>query len=77
MSSDYIKVEGNDSLVRDMTTHAIINTNIGEYDLYIKKRQATKEQLEKLERHEEDINTIKQDLRDIRRMLTQLLDQGK
>lgn len=74
---NFLKVEGSDSLIRDMSTHAIINNNSTEYNNYIKRKNNSVAQQEKIERHENDINSIKQDLRDIRRMLVQLLDIGK
>lgn len=74
---NFLKVEGSDSLIRDMSTHAIINNNSTEYNNYIKRKNNSVAQQEKIERHENDINSIKQDLRDIRRMLVQLLDTGK
>ena len=40
--SNFIKVEGNDNLVRDRNTNQIINTNESEYQQYIARRKRKK-----------------------------------
>ena len=67
--SNFVKVEGNDSLVRDMSTNAIINTNSIEYNNYLKKVQYKESQKEQIERNSIDINTIKQELSEIKELL--------
>lgn len=66
---NYLKVEGSDSLVRDVSTHAIINTNSVEYDNYILKKRNIESQHEELTRNTKDINTIKQELSEIKDLL--------
>ena len=66
MQNNYLKVSGNDNLVRDMRTHAIINTNNTEYDNYIKRREKISSQESQMEQHSLEINNIKQDLNDIK-----------
>ena len=66
---NYLKVEGSDSLVRDVSTHAIINTNSVEYDNYILKKKNIESQQEELTRNTNDINTIKQELSEIKELL--------
>lgn len=80
----YVKIESNSSLVRDMTSNAIINTNKEEYLNYINRvsRQMslnetisnTTEQIEVLKT---EINSMKEDLSDIKIMLLSLIDKGK
>lgn len=66
---NYLKVEGSDSLVRDISTHAIINTNSVEYDNYLLKKKNIESQQEELTRNTNDINTIKQELSEIKELL--------
>lgn len=66
---NYLKVVGHDSLVRDVNTHAIINTNSNEYNNFIKKQQAAENQDKLLSQHSEDINTIKEELNEIKNLL--------
>ena len=81
---EYVKIQSNASLVRDMTSNAIINTNKEEYLNYINRvsRQTslnetisnTTEQIEDLNK---EINSMKEDLSDIKIMLLSLIDKGK
>jgi len=66
---NYLKVEGSDSLVRDVSTHAIINTNSVEYDNYLLRKRNIESQQEELTRNTNDINTIKQELSEIKELL--------
>lgn len=69
MLNNYLKVEGNDSLVRDMSTSAIINNNSTEYNNYLKKKSHMESQREEIQRNSNDINTIKQELSEIKELL--------
>lgn len=69
MQTKYLKVEGNSSLVRDTSTHAIINTNSVEYESYLRKKNNLISQKEELTRNTNDINTIKQELSEIKELL--------
>jgi len=61
-----IRVEGEDYLVRDTTSNAIINTNKSEYDRYVEKA-----------RQKNKINKIEEELKDIKFLLNKLLEKGK
>jgi hypothetical protein len=69
VQNNFLKVEGNDSLVRDVSTHAIINTNSAEYENYLKKKNHMSSQLIEIERNTNDINSIKQELSEIKELL--------
>lgn len=73
--NNFLKVEGNISLIRDVSTHAIINTNIAEYEKYCKKNYETNKQANDIERNTNDINTIKQDLTEIKSLILLLLQK--
>lgn len=69
----YLKVEGHDGLVRDISTKAIVNTNKTEYEEYMSRRkEAETKQLEELQQKQE-INNIKSDISEIKQMLAILL----
>jgi wobble nucleotide-excising tRNase len=71
----YLKVEGHNGLVRDMSTGAIINTNRTEYDEYMaRKRQAEQREME-ISKHSEDINILKNEMQEIKSMILQLLQK--
>ena len=69
----YLKVEGNSSLVRDVETMAIINTNRTDYDNYMRKREAMESSKELVERHSHEIISIKEELSEIKQMIYALL----
>ena len=66
---NFIKVSGNAGLVRDMSTQAIINTNMDEYESYIQRRDSIIDQNKRIMQHETDINNIKADLQEIKELL--------
>lgn len=70
-----LKVEGSDSLARDTSSMAIVNTNKTDYERYIATRAAASRRQEQLDRHENDINSIKNDLADIKKMLVLFFEE--
>ena len=44
MKSKYAKVEGHSELIRDELSHAIINTDVEQYRLTIRRREMMKSQ---------------------------------
>lgn len=74
--SNFVKVEGHDGLVRDELTLAIINTNNSEYTSYINKKKKINEEKEKSLRQQEEIDMIKNDISDIKRLINILIDKG-
>ena len=64
--TDYYKVEGNDSLIRDGSSKAIINTNAKEYQNYVDKRNMMAKQ-------KQEIDSLKKDMSEIKEMLATLI----
>lgn len=71
-----LRVEGNTSLARDVSSNAIVNTNVSDYETYMKNKQLALARVEKSNRQDEDINMLKQDVAQIKEMLTMLI-KGK
>jgi hypothetical protein len=69
----FLKVEGDPSLVRDASTMAILNTNGTDYENYIRRRQSLMSDKEQLANQASEINNLKQDLSEIKQMLSALL----
>jgi hypothetical protein len=67
--NQFAKVEGHESLMRDMSSHAILSTNENEYQAYRRSRDAIK-------RQSQEIQELKSDMQDIKEMLQALL-KGK
>jgi len=64
-----LKVEGYEHLVRNDSTNAIINTNVTEYSLYMKRIQARHESSDKIRCLVKEINTLKIELREIKSLI--------
>mgnify|MGYP001489382514 FL=1 len=65
---EYIKVEGHSHLVRDDSAHGIVNTDIEQYRLTMKRRELMKTT-------REEINTLKDDMDEIKSLLTKLIER--
>ncbi len=68
MKSKYAKVEGHSELIRDELSHAIINTDVEQYRLTIRRREMMKSQ-------RNEINTLKQEVTDIKNLLRELIEK--
>ena len=64
-----LKVQGYDSLVRDTSTNAIINTSTSDYQIYMQRRQARESQGDKLRNVCKEINSLKAELREIKNLI--------
>ena len=60
-----LKVEGFNSLVRDTSTNAIVNTNVSDYQIYMQRRQARETQSDMIRGAVKEINNLKKELREI------------
>ena len=74
--TNFIKVEGNDNLVRDRNTNQIINTNESEYQQYIARRKRKKVEKEKALSVEEDLANLKSEISEIKTLLKELVTNG-
>ena len=68
-----LKVEGHEHLVRDVNSGAIVNTNVTEYQLYMKRVRARNSQSDELRGAIREINTLKQDFFEIKKLLKEVL----
>jgi hypothetical protein len=73
--NQYVKVEGHNGLVRDMSTGAIINTNRTDYDEYMARKRMAEQREAEISKHSEDINILKNELQDIKSLILQLLQK--
>jgi hypothetical protein len=70
------KVEGHESLVRDLSSHAIVDTNDDGYEAYRRSRENAKKQSILIKNQKEEIDCLKSDIQEIKQMLN-LLIRGK
>lgn len=67
-----LKVEGHSSLVRDTYSNGIVNTNVSEYQLYMKRIKAREQQGDQIRNACKEINNLKQELFEIKKLLKDL-----
>ena len=66
--TEYIKVEGHSSLMKDSDFSAIVSTDTSAWSLYKLRKENYKKQVE-------EINNIKSDMNDIKQILNQLVER--
>ena len=72
---DYIEVEGNKNLVREVSSNAIINRNRGAYDLAKKRAVDAQRQRDEIRNTTREINTLKSEMHEIKNLLMGLIER--
>lgn len=70
-----VKVEGYTSLVRDLNSNAIVNTNQTEFQAYVAKYKAREQQSDMLRNTVKEINTLKAELFEIKNLLQKVINK--
>jgi len=70
-----LKIQGYESLVKDTKSNAVVNTNKSEFQLYMKRTRERNLQGDKLRNACKEINNLKSELREIKDLLTKVLDK--
>tara|TARA_B100001057_G_C22710959_1_gene895757 strand:+ start:41 stop:274 length:234 start_codon:yes stop_codon:yes gene_type:complete len=70
----FMKVEGHESLVRDINSKAIVNTNTTEYEVYMTRHRARNEQSDQIRNACKEINNLKSELREIKGLIGKLVN---
>jgi hypothetical protein len=68
-----IKVEGHDSLARDIRSNAIVNTSKNEYQLYMNRIRSREQQSDEIRNTIKEINVLKQELFEIKNLLKEVI----
>jgi len=68
-----LQVEGFASLVRDTNSNAIVNVNKSEYQLYMSRYKAKEKQSDVLRDTVKEINTLKSELFEIKKLLKEVI----
>ena len=69
-----IKVEGYSSLVRDINSNGIVNTNVSEYQTYMKRIRDREQQGDQIRSAVKEINNLKAELREIKGLIKELVN---
>ena len=70
-----LRVEGHESLVRDTSSNAVINTSTSEYRIYMSKYRAREQQSDELRSACKEINTLKAELREIKDLIKKVIEK--
>ena len=70
-----LKVEGFENLIRDTNSNAVINSSKSEYKIYMAKYRAREQQSDELRNACKEINTLKAELREIKSLITKVLEK--
>ena len=70
-----LRVEGHENLVRDTSSNAVINSSTSEYRIYMAKYRAREQQSDELRNACKEINTLKTELREIKNLITKVLEK--
>ena len=68
-----IKVEGHDSLARDVRSNAIVNTSKNEYQIYMNRIRSREQQSDEIRNTIKEINVLKQELFEIKSLLKEVI----
>ena len=71
----YVKVEEQDSLVRDMSSNAIVNNNKSDYENFLKISEQKYKEKKEFEKLKSDVDGIKDDLDEIKSLLKSMHHQ--
>ena len=69
-----LKVQGFEHLVRDSESGAIVNTNVTEYQLYMKRVKDREHQGDQIRSTVKEINSLKAELREIKGLIKELIN---
>ena len=72
---DYIEVEGNKNLVREVSSHAIINRIRVAYELAKKRAVDAQRQRDEIRDTTREINTLKSEMYEIKNLLIGLIEK--
>ena len=72
--STRLKVEGHEHLVRDNNSGAIVNTNVTEYQIYMKRIKSREQHGDQIRTAVKDINNLKAELREIKGLLKEIIN---
>ena len=70
-----LKVEGFDNLIRDTKSSAIINTNVTEYQLYMKRLKARQQDTNQIQNACREINSLKQEMIEIKNLIKEMVNK--
>lgn len=69
-----LQVKNHSHLVREVSSSGIVNTNVNEYQLYMKRIKAREQHGDQIRNAVKDINNLKTELREIKGLIKELIN---
>lgn len=73
--SDYLKVENETSLIRDLNSNAIINTNQSDYEKFVNLSRKKYQEKKDYEDLKSDVKSLKDDMSEIKLLLKNIVNK--
>jgi len=70
-----VKIEGDDSMARDISSHAVISISPDKANDYYARRKIAESKANELAKQQQEINELKDDIQQIKSMLQALLQR--
>ncbi len=70
-----LKIEGHPDLMRDTSSHAVINNNLDDYQTYMKTYKHRQSEKDRLSSFESDLKSLKTEINEIKNLLINLNKQ--
>ena len=71
--NNYLKVDSDTSLVRDVRSNAIVNQNQTEFDKFMKLSESKYNEKMEMKKLKDDVKTMKSDLEEIKELLQSIV----
>lgn len=74
---EFVRIQDSDSLVRDLTSGAVINTNTTDYQNYLARKNSSKDMKQQIKQNSDKIEKIESDLSEIKQLLITLINKER
>jgi hypothetical protein len=74
---EFVRIQDSDSLIRDLSSGAVINTNTTDYQNYLAKKNSSKDMKQQIKQNSDKIEKIESDLSEIKQLLITLINKER
>jgi len=74
---EFVKIQDSDSLIRDLSSGAVINTNTTDYQNYLARKNSSKDMKQQIKQNADKIKQIESDMSEIKQLLITLINKER
>ena len=74
---EFVNIQDSDSLIRDLSSGAVINTNTTDYQNYLARKNSSKDMKQQIKQNSDKIEKIESDLSEIKQLLITLINKER